>query len=235
MKAKRFSVVLLAAALVFSGCNMSNTAKGGLIGGGGGAALGALIGKFAGNTAIGAAIGTAVGTGAGVLIGHKMDKAKKAAEAVQNAKVETITDANGLEAVKVTFDSGILFSTSSSVLSSAAQTSLSKFASTVLLPNTDMDVSIQGYTDNQGFKGSSASESQQKNVDLSKQRAQSVENYLRNCGVGSSQIKSTDGYGENNPVGDNTTASGRKLNRRVEVYLYASKAMIEQANKDASK
>ena len=77
MKKTKIMALLLSATLVFSGCgNMNNTAKGGLIGGGGGAALGAIIGGIAGHgkgAAIGAAVGAAVGTGAGVLIGKKMD------------------------------------------------------------------------------------------------------------------------------------------------------------------
>lgn len=45
MKKTKIMALLLSATLVFSGCgNMNNTAKGGLIGGGGGAALGAIIG-----------------------------------------------------------------------------------------------------------------------------------------------------------------------------------------------
>ena len=104
MKSLKSIAVALCAALVLAGCNMSNTGKGALIGAGGGAGLGAIVGAIAGNTAIGAVIGGAVGAGAGAIIGKKMDKAKKEAEAVQNAQVEAVTDANGLEAVKVTFD-----------------------------------------------------------------------------------------------------------------------------------
>ena len=122
MKSLKSIAVALCAALVLAGCNMSNTGKGALIGAGGGAGLGAIVGAIAGNTAIGAVIGGAVGAGAGAIIGKKMDKAKKEAEAVQNAQVEAVTDANGLEAVKVTFDSGILFATGSSTLSSTAKT-----------------------------------------------------------------------------------------------------------------
>jgi outer membrane protein OmpA-like peptidoglycan-associated protein len=212
---------------------MSNTAKGGLIGAGGGAALGALIGHIAGNTAIGAAIGTAVGTGAGVIIGKKMDKAKKEAEAVQNAQVESVTDANGLQAVKVTFDSGILFTTGSSTLSSTAKSSLMQF-STVLKNNADCDVAVQGYTDNAGWKNSTAEQSQQKNQELSQKRAQAVTDYLMSLGVSSSQIRSTMGYGESNPVADNSTAAGKAQNRRVEVYMYASQEMIKAAEAQAN-
>lgn len=225
---------MFSALVILSGCNMNNTTKGGLIGGGSGAALGALvgnlIGKNAGGTAIGAAIGAAVGTGAGVLIGKKMDKAKAAAEAVSNAQVQTVTDKNGLEAVKVTFDSGILFATGSSDLSSTAKSSLSEFANKVLLANSDMDVSVQGYTDNAGWKNSTTEQSAQKNLDLSQQRANSVSTYLKSLGVATSQITSTTGFGESNPVADNSTAAGKAQNRRVEVYLYASAAMIQAAN-----
>lgn len=233
MKNSKFIAVALSAALVLSGCNMNNTTKGGLIGGGGGAALGALVGNIIGKdakaTAIGAAIGTAVGTGAGVLIGKKMDKAKAAAEAVKNAQVESVTDANGLQAVKVTFDSGILFTTGSSTLSNDAKTSLTQFANQVLKVNTDMDVAIQGYTDNQGWRNSTAEQSVQKNLELSQQRAQAVTSYLTSLGVQPAQIKATTGFGEANPVADNSTKAGQAQNRRVEVYLYASKAMIEAA------
>jgi len=233
MKCLKSIAVALCAALVLAGCGMSNTAKGGLIGAGGGAALGALIGHMAGNTAIGAAIGTAVGTGAGVIIGKKMDKAKKEAEAVQNAQVESVTDSNGLQAVKVTFDSGILFNSGSSVLSSTAKTSLFQFAN-VLKGNADCDVAVQGYTDNDPWKNSTAEQSQQKNLQLSQDRAQSVTTYLLSQGVSANQIRSTTGFGEANPVADNSTAAGKAQNRRVEVYLYASQEMIKAAEAQAN-
>jgi len=219
-------IIALCAGLVMMGCN--NMGKGAAIGAGGGALLGAIVGKIAGNTAIGAAIGGAVGAGAGAIIGKKMDKAKAEAEAVQNAQVESVTDANGLQAVKVTFDSGILFTTGSSTLSSTAKNSLTQF-SNVLKNNADCDVAIQGYTDNAGWKNSTAEQSAQKNLNLSQQRAQAVTNYLTSIGVSPSQIRSTMGYGESNPVADNSTAAGKAQNRRVEVYMYASQAMIKAA------
>ena len=233
MKNSKFFAIALSGVMLLSACNMNNTTKGGLIGGGSGGAIGAIVGNLIGKdakaTAIGAAIGTVVGTGAGVLIGKKMDKAKAAAEAVKNAQVQSVTDANGLQAVKVSFDSGILFATGSSTLQAAAKNSLAQF-SNVLKTNTDADVAIQGYTDNAGWKNSTAEQSAQKNLNLSQQRADAVSNYLRALGVSPSQIKSVNGYGEANPVADNSTAAGKALNRRVEVYLYASEAMINAAN-----
>ena len=241
MKKTKIMALLLSATLVFSGCgNMNNTAKGGLIGGGGGAALGAIIGGIAGHgkgAAIGAAVGAAVGTGAGVLIGKKMDKAAEEAAQIQGAQVEQVTDNNGLQAVKVTFDSGILFNTGNAALSAQAKSALSKFANNalskfannVLNQNRDMDVSIYGYTDNQGWRNSTAEQSIQKNLNLSQERAQSVASYLLGCGVSNSQIKSVEGLGQADPIGNNDTAEGRQENRRVEVYMYASKQMIQQA------
>ena len=211
-------------------CN--NQQKGAAIGAGGGAVLGGIIGAIAGNTAIGAAVGGAVGAGAGAIIGKKMDKAKAEAEAVKNAQVEGVTDANGLQAVKVTFDSGILFTTGSSTLSATAKSSLTQFAG-VLTNNADCDVAVQGYTDNAGWKNSTPEQSAQKNLNLSQQRAQAVTNYLQSLGVSSSQIRSTTGYGESNPVADNSTAAGKAQNRRVEVYMYASQKMIQDAENQA--
>jgi outer membrane protein OmpA-like peptidoglycan-associated protein len=221
MKTKIISLVLCVGMLF--ACN--NTQKGAGIGAGGGAVLGGIIGAIAGNTMVGAAIGGAVGAGAGAIIGNRMDKAKKAAQQVQNAQVESVQDANGLDAVKVTFDSGILFATGKADLSQSAKNSLVQF-SKVLNENKDCDVAIIGHTDSTG--------SDAVNQPLSVSRANSVSNYLKSCGVQAAQIKSVEGQGSTNPVADNGTAEGRKQNRRVEVYMYASKKMIQDAQAQAN-
>jgi outer membrane protein OmpA-like peptidoglycan-associated protein len=218
MKKLKVVILTLCAGIVMAGC--SNMAKGTAIGAAGGAVLGAVVGKLAGNTAVGAAVGTAVGAGTGALIGKRMDKVKAQAQAVQNAQVEQVTDANGLQAVKVTFDSGILFATNSSTLTASSKNALNQFAG-VLKNNTDCDIAIYGHTDNTGNDAI--------NNPLSVKRAQAVETYLKSQGVSAAQIKTVDGQGSTNPVADNSTAEGRKQNRRVEVYMYASQAMIQAA------
>ena len=231
MKKSKIGIVALCGAMLLSSCGMSNTAKGGLIGGGGGAAAGALIGALIGNgkgAAIGAGIGAAVGAGAGVLIGNKMDKAKKAAEAIAGAEAEALKDAEGLTYVKVTFDSGILFTSGQSVLTQTAKNSLTQFATNVLTP--DMDLAIVGYTDNDPWKGSTAEQSKQKNLVLSEQRAQSVSTFMISAGATTNQVKYVLGKGEENPVASNATAAGKAENRRVEVYILPSKEMIQSAN-----
>ena len=211
MKTKILALLLCVGMVV--ACN--NTQKGAGIGAGGGALLGAIIGHVAGNTAVGA--------GAGAVIGNRMDKAKKQAQQVQNAKVETVKDTNGLDAVKVSFDSGILFATGKADLSAASQTSITEIAK-VLKDNGDMDIAIIGHTDNTG--------SDKINNPLSVNRAKSVEKSLKAQGV--SNIKRVEGQGSTNPVADNSTEAGRKLNRRVEVYMYASEKMINDAKAQAN-
>lgn len=203
--------------LTITSCGTSQ-GNGALIGTGAGAALGAIVGKIAGNTAVGAAIGGAVGAGTGAIIGRHMDKVKaEAAAKVQNAKVEEVTDANGLKAVKLTFDSGLQFDLNKSTLRAAAKKDLINFAS-VLKHNTDCLVDIQGYTDATG--------GDKINVPLSQSRAQAVSIYLVSQGVSSSQFKNVAGYGSQNPIVDKTVAP---QNRRVEVYLYASPEMVQKA------
>lgn len=216
---------LLSFSLTFSSCESLNRAsKGALLGTGAGAAIGAgigaLIGKDGKSAAIGAAIGGAVGVTAGTIIGKKMDKAAEEAAAVEGAKVDTFEDANGLKAVKVTFDSGILFAFNSSKLNNTSKTSLTKFAK-ILNENPTMDIAVYGHTDNKGTL--------QANQKVSQDRANSVANYLKAEQVSTAQIKTVEGLNYSTPVASNETNEGRKQNRRVEIFMYASEKMIQDA------
>ncbi|NBJ06190.1 OmpA family protein [Duncaniella freteri] len=218
--------MLAVCVLGMTGCSsMTNTGKGALIGGGAGtgvgAGLGALIGGGKG-AAIGAAIGAAVGTGAGVLIGKKMDKqqAELEAELAKQAQIEKTTDANGLQAIKVTFNSGILFPTNGTTLNANAKADLSKFASS-LINNPNTNVQIYGYTDDTG--------SLAVNERVSTGRADAVRNYLLNSGVQANRL-SAQGLPMQDYVASNSTPEGRAQNRRVEIYITANQQMIDAAN-----
>lgn len=215
---KKFKAMTLAMCLLTIFSCSTKQGTGALAGTGAGAVLGAIIGKIAGNTAVGAAIGGAVGAGAGAIIGKHMDKVAAEAAQVNNAKVEEVTDANGLKAVKVTFDSGILFATNKADLNARSKSDLAKF-SNVLKNNNDCHVDIYGYTDRSGGDAI--------NVPLSQKRAQSVANYLTSCGVSSAQLQNVTGKGSQDEI-ENKSVS--QANRRVEVYLYASPAMVNAAN-----
>ncbi len=221
--------IILSAAIVLAGCSsMSKAVKGGMIGGGAGAALGAgvglLLGHNAKSAAIGAGIGTAVGATTGVIIGKKMDKAAAQAAAIEGARVDSIRDANNLKAIKVTFDSGILFQTGKSTLNTSAQGALTKFAK-ILNDNPTMDIAIMGHTDNVG--------SLDVNQKLSLSRAQAVADFLQTKNVASTQFKEIVGKNFSEPIADNKTAAGKAANRRVEVYMYASEKMINDAQNQA--
>ena len=222
--------VLCAAMLLgTSGCaSLNNTTKGAMIGTGGGAALGAGIGALAGGgkgAAIGAAIGTAVGATAGALIGRKMDKQQQELEQIEGAQVEEVTDQNNLQAIKVTFDSGILFDTNKSDLSPSARRALSEFAVS-LKNNSQTDVVINGHTDNTGTRAV--------NDRVSKERAQADAALDCGSGVSSSRL-TTNGLAYDFPVADNSTEAGRAQNRRVEIFITASSDMINAAEQGTLK
>lgn len=81
-------------------------------------------------------------------------------------------------------------------------------AAKILNDNPTIRVEIQGHTDNVG--------SDSYNQQLSEKRAWSVVNHLvQNYGIAASRLTAV-GYGEAQPVADNSTEAGRALNRRVE-------------------
>jgi len=77
-----------------------------------------------------------------------------------------------------------------------------------LQSSKEIQFEIAGHTDNRGNAN--------KNQMLSQSRAQSVANYFISKGVDSKRLKVI-GYGSSRPIGPNTSAEGRALNRRVEL------------------
>ena len=222
---KKVLSILLAAALVFSvaGCSSwSKTANGGLIGGGAGAAIGAgigiLLGGDAQSAAIGAAVGAGVGGGVGAVIGNRMDKKAEELAVLEAAKIEDITDVNGLPGKKVTFDSGLLFGFNSSNLSDDAKEELKKFAD--IMKSEPVEITIWGHTDNVG--------TDEANQKVSAKRADAVASYLKKCGMSKDHMNAQ-GKSFSMPVASNDTEEGRAQNRRVEIYFTASEEMLKEA------
>ena len=196
---------------------MNKTQKGAAVGAGGGAVVGGIIGnKYAkGNTVLGAIIGATVGGAAGAVIGRRMDKqAEEMKRSMPNAQVERVG-----EGIKITFGSDILFDVDSYELKSETKKQLTEFAQT-LNKYEDTDIRIEGHADATG--------SDDHNLKLSKQRADAVANYLEAQGVKTSRIDEK-GYGESQPVADNSTEAGRRKNRRVDVAVFANKKMQQDA------
>lgn len=84
----------------------------------------------------------------------------------------------------------------------------------VLKNVSDMEIEINGYTDNTGNIKS--------NVKLSKERALTVKNQIIKAGIEPKRLRSN-GYGQNNPIADNNTEEGKAKNRRVELVRFHSK------------
>lgn len=224
MKLRSLTLLTTGILLMFSistttltSCNASRTVKGGAIGAGAGGAVGAVIGKAAGNTAVGAIIGAAVGGTAGALIGRRMDRqAEELRQDLEGAEIVRVG-----EGIKITFDSGLMFAINSSDLNQNTKSNLADLAET-LKKYEDTDILIEGHTDSTG--------AEDYNQTLSEKRANSVSGYLMTLGV-SGQRLTTIGYGENQPIADNESASGREKNRRVEVAIYANEKMKKAAKR----
>lgn len=202
------AVVLAASMALTTGCGTSKAVRGGAIGAGTGGVLGGVIGNQAGNTALGAIIGAAVGGTTGALIGRHMDKqAEEMQRDLQNARIERVG-----EGIKITFDSGILFDYDSAALVGPAMASIDDLV-VILNRYPDTNIVVEGDTDSSG--------SDSYNQGLSERRAWAVANRLMAGSVSGSRI-STLGLGESNPVASNETDAGRRLNRRVEIAIFAN-------------
>jgi outer membrane protein OmpA-like peptidoglycan-associated protein len=80
----------------------------------------------------------------------------------------------------------------------------------IVLAYPDLKLQIEGYTDAIG--------SEEYNQTLSEKRAEAVRDYLVSSGVSMNNV-AAQGLGKADPVADNSTAAGRKLNRRVEMIV----------------
>ncbi|QQD17385.1 OmpA family protein [Spongiibacter nanhainus] len=112
---------------------------------------------------------------------------------------------------------GVNFATASAQLTPDSISLLDNVAQE-LMANPTVQVAIQGHTDAVG--------SQEYNLNLSRNRAQSVKNYLTNQGVNPLQLQSS-GYGFSVPLASNDTASGRAANRRVEMKLVGTLVLAQ--------
>ena len=215
---KLITSLVLAMCLFLGACkNMNKAQKGTYIGAGAGAAAGAAIGKAAGNTAMGAILGAAVGGAAGYGIGRYMDKqAEELEKDLEGAEIERVG-----EGIKITFRDGIQFALNSAELSETSKTNLTDLAET-LKKYDDTNILIEGHTDITGTR--------EYNMELSEKRAESVADYLQDLGVAGKRV-TTEGYGPDQPVGDNETDYGRQQNRRVEVAIFANEKLKKKAEK----
>jgi len=186
--------------------------KGAIIGGIAGAIAGGVISNNRNGHSgkRGAIVGGLAGTAAGAIVGAMMDKQERQLRQIQGVDVTRTAD----NELKVTVKNDVLFDYNSAALRSASRSSLREMANVFdQYPNTT--IAVEGFTDSTGPASY--------NERLSERRASSVANYLESLGVRGSRLD-TIGYGETHPRASNSTASGRQLNRRVEIHIRANAA-----------
>ena len=215
MKISKFPAIVAAASLTFvAACDpagpngMENTQQGALVGALGGAVVGAALNADGSrqDRQQGALIGAAVGAGVGAGIGNNLDR--QAEELRRQLRNDVGVSNNGSNLV-VVLSQDLLFATNSTQVSGLSQNELAIVAQSLQrYPNTT--VNVIGHTDNVGDAAF--------NQDLSERRAQAVSNILIANGVSPSRIRAI-GAGENQPIASNLNASGRQMNRRVEIVI----------------
>lgn len=103
----------------------------------------------------------------------------------------------------------VLFDSGQYTLKPAARERLARISG-IISAYPDLKLQIEGYTDSTG--------SDEYNQRLSEKRAGSVRDYLVDAGVSINNVLAR-GMGKSSPIADNSTAAGRKLNRRVEMIV----------------
>ncbi|MEA2342404.1 MAG: hypothetical protein QOF63_573 [Thermoanaerobaculia bacterium] len=209
--ASTLTVLLFATTTVFAQTDdHAKAKKGAIIGGIAGAIAGGVISNNRNGHSgkRGAIVGGLAGTAAGAIVGAMMDKQERQLRQIQGVDVTRTAD----NELKVTVKNDVLFDYNSAGLRSASRSSLREMANVFeQYPNTT--IAVEGFTDSTG--------SASYNERLSERRASSVANYIESLGVNGSRVE-TIGYGESRPRATNNTASGRQLNRRVEIHVRAN-------------
>jgi outer membrane protein OmpA-like peptidoglycan-associated protein len=202
--------VLLATSAFAQVDDHAKAKKGAIIGGIAGTIAGTIIGnnKRAHGGKRGAVVGAVAGTAAGAIVGAMMDRQERALRQIPGVDVTRTAD----DQLNVTVRNEVLFDFNSASLRPASRSSLREMANVFEnYPNTT--IAVQGYTDSVG--------STSYNQGLSERRADSVSGYLQSLGVNGSRLDAV-GYGKSSPRASNSTASGRQLNRRVELHVRAN-------------
>ncbi|MDD5155831.1 MAG: OmpA family protein [Candidatus Omnitrophica bacterium] len=130
----------------------------------------------------------------------------------------------------ITFLTDIVFDPGKSQIKPEAYPALDKVAKVLKENVPDLNVGIEGYTDNQPIKFSGW----KSNWELSTARALSVLHYLVDVKGIEPERVSAIGYGEYQPVASNNTKEGRRSNRRVEIVVLPQLKKVKEAQEAPS-
>jgi len=219
-----FLVAVMALTTTLSGCKTldaytgeektSNTTKNSAIGAGVGAFIGYLTSKDKSRRDRQKAIlvGAGIGGLSGAAIGNYMDKQE--AELRKKLQGTGVSVTRNNDDLILNMPGNVTFATGSKTL----KADFNEVLNSVVLVLNEFNqtlIEVAGHTDSVGSESS--------NQRLSNSRAQSVGDYLISQKIKADRVL-TIGYGENRPIADNKTGTGRQQNRRVELTLIPVKA-----------
>ena len=186
------------------------TRRGAIIGAVAGGVLGAVIGNNtgSGDAKRGAAVGTLAGAAVGAGVGVYMDRQERELRRIEGLDVERV----GEDELNVVMRNEVLFDYDSAALRAESRSALQEMAG-VFDRYERTTISVEGHTDSVG--------SDSYNRALSQRRADSVAYYLERMGLDRYRMD-TVAWGESQPAASNASASGRQLNRRVEIKIRAN-------------
>ena len=141
----------------------------------------------------------------------KNELEKRLQDEINNKQVKVEMQNKGLV---ITFVSEVLFDSGKAKLRKDSYSKLDKVADVLNTTVADLNVGIEGHTDNRPIKKSGW----KSNWELSTARALSVLHYLSDKSVAEPRLAAI-GYGEYKPVASNDTKAGRQKNRRVEIVI----------------
>ncbi|MDP8212021.1 MAG: flagellar motor protein MotB [Candidatus Zapsychrus exili] len=142
----------------------------------------------------------------------KIELEKRLKKEIGDSQVKVEMLAKGLV---ITFVAEVLFDSGKASLKEGYLTTLDKVAQVLNTTVKDLNVGIEGHTDNVPIKHSSW----KSNWELSTARALSVLHYLSDERKVLAKRLSATGYGEFRPVAQNSAEQGRQRNRRVEIVI----------------
>lgn len=208
VKSMRLSGMVIAATLV-AGC----ATQGGqtATGAGVGAALGAGLGALIGDSSEAAAIGAGIGAVAGGITGYNWDRLRGNINDAGGQELGITTTQMPDGSLKVLIPESATFDIGKYDLKPDLYPVLNQVA-VEMNNHQQLRVKSVGHTDSTG--------SVSINQPLSNNRASAVTNYLAGQGVAHSRM-TVEGRAANDPIASNDTAEGRRMNRRVELFLYA--------------
>jgi len=155
-------------------------------------------------------------------IAGQMDELYAVAAEARNEAAAANTRINDLDEYDVQENVAVTFRVNSAVLSPEAKQQLDEFAAKAANAKA-FSIEVAGHTDSTG--------SEAKNFRLSRARADAVIQYLAvNHKIPLRRFVTPMGYGKTEAVADNTTATGRAQNRRVEVKMMRNRGMSQSPN-----